>query len=170
MNSPRCWWWWCGTRASVGKWAQKCGSSFSLVCVQVCASLSLSPCVWDRPDLSFPMSAQLPPLFFPSILFIPHFLSLPYFSFLSCCTHTQVSRRRERENPVGGADGTRNSSLVAFLLHRWRSHLRMGAPGNIKWVLLFGLNRNERRSKQQFRESLFGSSKWGLLFFLVVKD
>jgi hypothetical protein len=39
------------------------------------------------------------------------------------------------------------------LLHRWRSHLRMGAPGNIKWVLLFGLNRNERRSKQQSRES-----------------
>jgi hypothetical protein len=39
------------------------------------------------------------------------------------------------------------------LLHRWRSHLRMGAPENIKWVLLFGLNRNERRSKQQSRES-----------------
>ncbi|KZS11827.1 Uncharacterized protein APZ42_023391 [Daphnia magna] len=87
--------WCCGTWASVGKWAQKCGSLLF-----VCASLRVSfpcVCVWDRPDLNFPMSAQLPPnasffFFFVSFLYffsfhIPSFL----FLFLFFVTHRYMT-------------------------------------------------------------------------------
>lgn len=125
------------------------------VCKSARVSLSLSMCVGSA-RLKLSHVCATPTTFLSFYSFHSTFSLSLIFLFFSQLLHTHAGIQTERgkiRSGGGGADGTRNSSLVSFLFHRWRSHLRMGAPGNIKWVLLFGLNRNERRSKQQSRES-----------------